>query len=72
MIRAVIFDLDGTLIDSSKGVVEAVNYALRETGNDERPPAAIKPWSTNRSRPSCRARAQPGETRQIDLHEVDL
>lgn len=31
-IRNLIFDLDGTLIDSSSGVVEAVNYALAQNG----------------------------------------
>ena len=31
-----IFDLDGTLIDSSAGVVDAVNYSLRMAGQAER------------------------------------
>jgi HAD superfamily hydrolase (TIGR01549 family) len=35
-IRNVIFDLDGTLIDSSEGVVEATNYALRSIGESAR------------------------------------
>lgn len=30
--KNLIFDLDGTLIDSSNGVVEAVNYSLRQMG----------------------------------------
>lgn len=38
----VIFDLDGTLIDSSDGVVEAVNYSLRMVGEPEQPPERIK------------------------------
>lgn len=33
---SLIFDLDGTLIDSSAGVVEAVNYSLRQLGLSER------------------------------------
>ncbi|UCD63525.1 MAG: HAD family hydrolase [Candidatus Zixiibacteriota bacterium] len=37
-----IFDLDGTLIDSSEGVVEAVNYSLRRIGEPEQPPERIK------------------------------
>lgn len=41
-IKNLIFDLDGTLIDSSDGVVEAVNYSLRELGEKEQPPARIK------------------------------
>jgi len=37
-----IFDLDGTLIDSSDGVVEAVNYSLRMVRAPEQPPERIK------------------------------
>jgi len=40
--RALIFDLDGTLIDSSEGVVDAVNYSLRQVGAAEQPPERIK------------------------------
>lgn len=43
-VRTIIFDLDGTLIDSSDGVVEAVNYALRQVGEPERSPEIIKPY----------------------------
>ena len=41
-IKHLIFDLDGTLIDSSDGVVEAVNYSLRMTGQPEQPPERIR------------------------------
>ena len=41
-IKNLIFDLDGTLIDSSQGVVEAVNYSLRQMGQPEQRPEAIK------------------------------
>ena len=36
-----IFDLDGTLIDSSVGVVDAVNYSLRMMNQPEQPPERI-------------------------------
>jgi phosphoglycolate phosphatase len=39
--RFLIFDLDGTLIDSSVGVVEAVNYSLEMTGHSTRPAEEI-------------------------------
>jgi phosphoglycolate phosphatase len=42
-IRYLVFDLDGTLIDSSIGVVESVNYSLRMMGEPEQPPEKIKP-----------------------------
>ena len=41
-IKNIIFDLDGTLIDSSDGVVEAVNYSLQQMGQPTQPPKAIK------------------------------
>lgn len=41
-IKNLIFDLDGTLIDSSHGVVEAVNYSLRQMGQPEQKPEVIK------------------------------
>lgn len=36
-----VFDLDGTLIDSSVGVVDAVNYSLRMMNQPEQPPERI-------------------------------
>jgi HAD superfamily hydrolase (TIGR01549 family) len=41
-IKNLIFDLDGTLIDSSGGVIEATNYALEIMGEPVRPPEEIK------------------------------
>lgn len=41
-IRYLIFDLDGTLIDSSEGIVEAVNYSLRVMGGPEQSPERIR------------------------------
>ena len=43
-IRILIFDLDGTLIDSSAGVVEAVNYALSRNGLPEESPEKIRKY----------------------------
>lgn len=42
--RFLVFDLDGTLIDSSAGVMEAVNYSLRMTRHPERESAEISRW----------------------------
>lgn len=41
MIRAALFDLDGTLIDSAADLGHAVNHALRRLGLPERPLAEI-------------------------------
>ena len=40
--RFVIFDLDGTLIDSSGGVIAATNYALEQAGLPTRSPDEIR------------------------------
>ena len=32
MQKTIIFDLDGTLIDSADGIVEAFNYAMTQNG----------------------------------------
>jgi HAD superfamily hydrolase (TIGR01549 family) len=41
-VDCLVFDLDGTLIDSSEGVVDAVNYSLRMMDCPEQPPERIK------------------------------
>lgn len=41
-IKNLIFDLDGTLIDSSEGIIDAVNFALNQTGQPTRSPEEIK------------------------------
>jgi len=41
-IKNLIFDLDGTLIDSSEGVIEATNFGLRAIGDKERTGDEIK------------------------------
>ncbi len=41
-IRNIIFDLDGTLADSSDGVVESVNYSLERLGQPPQPAERIK------------------------------
>ncbi len=43
-IKTILFDLDGTLIDSSDGVVEAVNYSLEKMGEPLQAPEKIKPF----------------------------
>lgn len=41
----VLFDLDGTLIDSVPQLALAVNQMLRECGFDEVPEAVVRTWS---------------------------
>jgi phosphoglycolate phosphatase len=46
-IKAVVFDLDGTLVDSRTDLAEAVNYALRSAGLPEQTEADILPHVGN-------------------------
>ena len=41
--NTIIFDLDGTLIDSSEGIVAAFNHALKKFGLPQQPPEKITP-----------------------------
>jgi phosphoglycolate phosphatase len=43
-VKNIIFDLDGTLIDSSAGVIEATNYALLQCGYPAQSAAKIKSY----------------------------
>jgi HAD superfamily hydrolase (TIGR01549 family) len=43
-IKTIIFDLDGTLIDSKEDIIAAVNYTLEKLGNDTKPAWEITPF----------------------------
>ena len=38
----VLFDLDGTLVDSSEGITKSVSYALKKRGYGEHAPETLK------------------------------
>lgn len=43
-LRAALFDLDGTLIDSAAGIAEALNHTLRDLGHAPESEALIRTW----------------------------
>ncbi len=42
--KALLFDLDGTLVDSSEGITKSVAYALQKRGYGEYPPDVLRPF----------------------------
>lgn len=44
MYRCIIFDLDGTLIDTSYGIITSVNLSLQKEGIPQLPPEKIMPY----------------------------
>ena len=45
--KLIVFDLDGTLIDSAPDLVEAVNFALTTLGKSAHSQATIQQWIGN-------------------------
>ena len=61
--KAVVFDLDGTLIDSRGDIVAAMNHALISTGSSPQPASKIVPLVGNGTRSLC--------ARMVNLPEND-
>jgi phosphoglycolate phosphatase len=61
-VRALIFDLDGTLIDSERDLVDATNAMLRELARAELPPATISGYIGHGAAQLCASALGPGAT----------
>lgn len=65
--KAVVFDLDGTLIDSRGDIVAALNHALISTGSSPQPASKIVPLVGNGARSLCaRAVNLPDNDPEVD------
>ena len=64
--RAVLFDLDGTLIDTAPDMAEALNRLLRERGREQLP----FEWVRNQVSKGSVALVQLGFGTQLDDHEL--
>jgi len=73
-IRALIFDLDGTLIDSERDLVDATNAMLRELGRPELPPATISSYIGHGAAKLCASALGPGATtdQQVEALQIFL
>ena len=63
--KAVLFDLDGTLIDSAPDLALAINYMLTSIGREEISPAIIRSWVGN----GASILVQRGLSGQTDIDE---
>jgi phosphoglycolate phosphatase len=65
--NAVIFDLDGTLVDSLQDIADALNHALRQLGCDRVDKTLVRQWVGDGLPMLCRrAMAHAGDPEQAD------
>ncbi len=67
-----IFDLDGTLIDSLPGIAESLNQSLREHGFQTHSLAAVRDFIGNGSRTLCDRAANSPEPEILNLLETSF
>ncbi|TAG11517.1 MAG: HAD family hydrolase [Verrucomicrobia bacterium] len=68
--RGMIFDLDGTLVDSLAGIAAATNHALNEMNYPQHPLSAIRQFVGNGARTLLR-RAAPSSAEENDLMALE-
>ena len=66
---AIIWDLDGTLLDTLQDLTDGTNYALRQFGLPERTAEEVRSFIGNGARQLI-ARSLPGKTDDPDVDEV--
>jgi phosphoglycolate phosphatase len=71
-IRALIFDLDGTLIDSERDLVDATNAMLRELRCAELPPATISSYIGHGAAKLCASALGPGATAEQQAEGLQI
>jgi phosphoglycolate phosphatase len=71
-VRALIFDLDGTLIDSERDLVDATNAMLRELSCAELPPATISSYIGHGAAKLCASALGPGVTTQQQAEALQI
>lgn len=70
MKRGLIFDLDGTLVDSLRGITASLNHALAASGLPAHPPESVRGFIGNGARILIR-RAAPADADESLLHTVE-
>lgn len=67
MIQAVLFDLDGTLIDPAEGITRSIQYALEKLGHTVLPQADLLQYIGPPLRKSFATLLQTDESAQVEL-----
>lgn len=70
-IDAIFFDVDGTLVDARKDIVNAINFTLRKLGLEERPEASIVSYIGTGVKDLARRSLGP-ENEALTDHAVDI
>ena len=66
MIKAVLFDLDGTILDTVPDIAGAINYSLRKFGYAERPLAEITSFLGNGAKNLCTCSLPDDDKSRLD------
>jgi phosphoglycolate phosphatase len=68
--NGLIFDLDGTLVDSLRGIAQSLNRALTQLGLPTHPPEAVRGFIGNGSRVLAR-RAAPAAADEVVVGQIE-
>jgi phosphoglycolate phosphatase len=71
-IRALIFDLDGTLIDSERDLVDSTNAMLSALGRPELPPATISSYIGHGAAKLCASALGPSATAEQQAEGLQI
>jgi phosphoglycolate phosphatase len=63
--QGLIFDLDGTLVDSLRGIADSLNHALRENGLAEHPDSAVRGFIGDGARMLVTRAGSPGASTDL-------
>ncbi len=69
-IRAVFFDLDGTLVDTAPDLIHALNLLLAEIGRTAAPPEDIRPHVSAGVKSILTAGLKPGPDEDVEIYRA--
>ena len=67
-----VFDLDGTLVDTAPDLIHATNHVLLTLGHPPVTGETVRPWISFGARRMIEARSSPGDSRTDPEHDTAL